>query len=260
MPRIKRYFPVNHDINNDHEIWEMTDTIGERALRIWLELLSIGDRSAGVLPEPSGSFIRVLSARGRCSASTSRRVWEWAVNHSWIVCDPAPRLRNYSEYHIRRGAIKQQDGSHDDSPLPSSHPSEPSYHHKNEEPAAPEPAKPVDSQPQKRELDPRIKAAADPIYRSDPKKFQSLIRWIKQAEKARFEIPAVVLALERFERHADAVRDWWPYLDKLIYKAAADLNRDRHEAEHNRIKRQEKEPLQNLYGIIADVTHAKSIS
>src|SRR5258708_34616907 len=47
MPKIKRWFHVSHDINADPEVWEMTDRLGDRTFRVWMELLSIADRNAG---------------------------------------------------------------------------------------------------------------------------------------------------------------------------------------------------------------------
>ncbi len=32
MPRIKRWFPVSHDINADAEVWAMRKQIGEKKL------------------------------------------------------------------------------------------------------------------------------------------------------------------------------------------------------------------------------------
>lgn len=87
-----------------------------------------------------------------------------------------------------------------------------------------------------RQLAPGIKAVADRIYQSDPKKFARLIVWIKQAQKEGFAEPVVVMALERFEPHRGAIDNWYPYLDKLIYKADQDYNRDYHEAQHDERK------------------------
>jgi len=49
MPRIRRWFPVSQDINSDPEVWIMRESIGEKALSIWLEFLSIADRNEGFL-------------------------------------------------------------------------------------------------------------------------------------------------------------------------------------------------------------------
>ena len=58
MPRRKHYFPVSHDINNDPEVWELTDTFGDWLLFVWLEILSVADRSEGYfMGAPSASAV-----------------------------------------------------------------------------------------------------------------------------------------------------------------------------------------------------------
>jgi hypothetical protein len=65
MPRIKRWFPVNHNINRDPEVWEMRRTIGEKSLSIWMEFLSIADQNEGQVP---GSY----DLSGHCQDGDSR--------------------------------------------------------------------------------------------------------------------------------------------------------------------------------------------
>src|SRR4051794_5006102 len=50
MPRIKRWFPVSHDINRDPEFCELSRRFGATGIRVWLELLSIADRNDGDVP------------------------------------------------------------------------------------------------------------------------------------------------------------------------------------------------------------------
>lgn len=122
VPRIKRWFPVSHDINSDPEVWELTDRFGVTGLRVWLELLSIGDRNDGRLPPMSDSTYRQLSIKCNSTQSRVRLVCDWTQTQSWVVCDPTPRLRNYADYHISRDAKKNGRASPPTSP---SEPSEP---------------------------------------------------------------------------------------------------------------------------------------
>jgi hypothetical protein len=103
MPRITRYFPVSHDINADHEVWEMRDTIGEKSLSIWLELLSIADRNSGDLPPCDKSFSRALAFKCRTKPSLVLQVWYWGCSKHWIEFNPTPRLRSYAKFHKTRG-------------------------------------------------------------------------------------------------------------------------------------------------------------
>lgn len=64
-------------------------------------------------------------------------------------------------------------------------------------------------------LTPDLKAAADPLYRSDPKRFQKLIIWIWQKQKEGHidvDISAVLRALRAREEKHGPVDDWWKYL------------------------------------------------
>src|SRR5690348_6393221 len=99
MPKIKRWFPVNHDVNSDHELWQMTDKLGDRSIRIWLEFLSIADRNEGALPCLSDAFAKAIGFKCHTNATKVRLVWDWAATAMWLVCDPTPRLRNYWKYH-----------------------------------------------------------------------------------------------------------------------------------------------------------------
>ena len=78
MPRIKRWFPVSHDINSDPEIWEMRRLIGEKSLSIWLELLSIGDRNGGELSGCYEELTRSIAGKCQATAKTVSAVFDFA--------------------------------------------------------------------------------------------------------------------------------------------------------------------------------------
>src|SRR4029434_1114890 len=108
MPRIKRWFAVSHDINEDAEVWELTRAHGDRALRVWLEILSIADRNEGVIPGALESVVRALSGKCQAAPRTVRGVVSHAWNHGWLVPSEVPlRVRNYLKYHPSRDTKRE---------------------------------------------------------------------------------------------------------------------------------------------------------
>lgn len=136
MPRIKRWFPVSHDINSDPEVWALTDQFGDRGLRAWLEILSIADRNEGAVSTQREDLVRAFSIKLNSTQDRMRKVLEWFETHSWIVSDPIPRVRNYSDYHKVRGAKQIPHGSQVGSP--PSEPSEPNLPKKSKKTSFPE--------------------------------------------------------------------------------------------------------------------------
>lgn len=102
MPVIVRWFRVSHDINEDPEVWELTRLCGDRALRVWLELLSIADRNGGALPPMSEAFAGCLAGKCQVSRTTVTKVWDHAHVCLWLASDPVPRVRNHLKFHKTR--------------------------------------------------------------------------------------------------------------------------------------------------------------
>lgn len=127
MPRIKRWFHVSHDINSDPEVIELTDKFGLMGLKVWLELLSIGDRNEGRLPELSHSTHRSLSIKCNSTVTRVSLVCDWCVTRSWIICDPLPRIRNWLIYNPSRDAKKSELVSPPNLPILTSLPKEKTY-------------------------------------------------------------------------------------------------------------------------------------
>ena len=127
MPRIKRWFPVNHNINRDPEVWAMRREIGEKSLSIWLEFLSIADQNEGEIPGQYESLIRSVSGTCQAAVRTVTAVYEYALIKVWLKSEPTLHVVKYWNYHKQREPINPLLGS-----LPSE-PSEPSYpsRHKN---------------------------------------------------------------------------------------------------------------------------------
>lgn len=134
MPRIRRWFHVSHDINNDPEVWELTDTFGDWFLRVWLQMLSIGDRNEGYI---KGDVRWIIEGLARLWKSDSRRYstkWrqnrvqmalEWMQNKRWIRMEQdGIYIVNQLKYLSRRVQKKLLRGSTlSSSPLLSSPPS-----------------------------------------------------------------------------------------------------------------------------------------
>ena len=121
MPKIRRWFHVSHDINADPEVWILRRSVGEKALSIWLEILSIADRNDGFLlsPETPESQVSlqyywlVRSVAGRCQSTgrTVSAVCDFAISHLWLVYDPTLRVRNHAKYRVSREDHKIPSGN-----------------------------------------------------------------------------------------------------------------------------------------------------
>jgi len=103
MPRIRRWFHVSHDINSDPEVWELTDRFGERAFRVWVEILSIADRYDGLVPGEIKYLSSTLAAKCKSRSRTVEGIIKYATDKTWIVYDPARRVRNHLKYRPTRG-------------------------------------------------------------------------------------------------------------------------------------------------------------
>ena len=121
MPRIKRWFPVSHDINSDPEIWAMRREIGEKSLSIWLEMLSISDRNESELPGDCQELIRSIAGKCQATIRTVTAVLDFAISRLWLTYHPTLRTTKYWNYHKKREPNKAPIGEPTGSPptLPS---------------------------------------------------------------------------------------------------------------------------------------------
>lgn len=78
-----RYFPMSQEFNSDPEAWELTDSFGDRALRVWIEVLSILDREKNSWKLVSG-WDSVVSRKIRQSPETVRKVINWMLQRGWL--------------------------------------------------------------------------------------------------------------------------------------------------------------------------------
>lgn len=120
MPVPKRYFHCSQEIIADPEMWEFTDTFGDRAIRTWLQILIYLDRSANEW-RLSGDWLAVLSRTVRQSSANLRRQIGWLTAKGWLVvgeqaADGSPLILkspnwlkyNRSQEHKRNGTIPDQ--------------------------------------------------------------------------------------------------------------------------------------------------------
>jgi len=126
MPRIRRWFHVSHDINEDPEVWELTDTFGDWFLRVWLQMLSIGDRNNHWI---KGERRWIESRMSRLWQSNSKRynlewranrvrmAFDWMANKGWIRFDKEGIfIVNQSKYIRSRGDKQIPEGKQTASP------------------------------------------------------------------------------------------------------------------------------------------------
>lgn len=120
MPVPKRYFHCSQEIIADPEMWEFTDTFGDRSIRTWLQILIYLDRSANQW-RLAGDWLAVLSRTVRQSSANLRRQIGWLVEKRWLVvgeqaADGSPLLLkspnwlkyNRTQEHKRNGTIPDQ--------------------------------------------------------------------------------------------------------------------------------------------------------
>jgi hypothetical protein len=123
MPVPKRWCPVSRDINDDPEVWELTDVFGDRSLRILLEVIAIIDRTENDW-RLTGHWVPSLSRKVRQQPSRIQEVIDWMIVKGWLrvgerATDGSPsvlRATNYAKYHRLREPKRNEDGSLSSSP------------------------------------------------------------------------------------------------------------------------------------------------
>jgi len=116
MPRIRRWFHVSHDINSDPEVWELTERFGDRAFRVWVEILSIADRYDGLVPGENKYLSSALAGKCKTKTKTVEGILKYAADKQWLVYDPSRRVRNHLKYRPTRGDKQIPEGKLTTSP------------------------------------------------------------------------------------------------------------------------------------------------
>jgi len=78
---------VSHDINADPEMWELTDRCGDRALRVWLECLSIADRNSGKIGKDGPQLYKVIATKCRLRSNKVATILQLSRNLVWTKLD-----------------------------------------------------------------------------------------------------------------------------------------------------------------------------
>lgn len=93
MPVPKRWHPVSRDLNQDPELWELTTLYGDRALRVWLEILAGADKTSNQI-SLSGLWLASLAQLTRMNLKTVARIILWMLERSWIAVQGDPASAN----------------------------------------------------------------------------------------------------------------------------------------------------------------------
>lgn len=103
MPRIKRWFPVSHDINHSATMRELAREFGLAGWRIWLEILSISDRAGDVVDCTSEGALSRLTSAAETRLRVTSRVIEWLLSRNCIATvdqlNHTTRVVNYWDFH-----------------------------------------------------------------------------------------------------------------------------------------------------------------
>lgn len=80
MPRIKRWFPVSHEINHSGTMRDLMREFGLPGLRVWLEILSIADRAGEHVDCTSKGAISRLTSAAQTKFKTTSEIVLWLHN------------------------------------------------------------------------------------------------------------------------------------------------------------------------------------
>ena len=85
MPTPKRYFHFSRDVNEDNEVWELTERFTDRHFRLLVELLAILDRRDNDLPVTAAVLIG-LAKKVRVTPDSVIRAILWMVtDKKWFI-------------------------------------------------------------------------------------------------------------------------------------------------------------------------------
>lgn len=103
MPRIKRWFPVSHDINHSGTMRDLMREFGLPGLRVWLEVLSIADRAGEWVDCTSKGAISRLTSAAETKNNRTIVVIEFLHIRGCLVehddKNHRSRIAKYWEYH-----------------------------------------------------------------------------------------------------------------------------------------------------------------
>lgn len=102
MSSFKRWLPLSREINDDPEVWELTDQFGDRSLRTWIEVLACLDRTENCW-RLTGQWLAGLSRRTRQKPASIQRQLGWMLAKDWLVAsellaDGSPAVYSSPKY------------------------------------------------------------------------------------------------------------------------------------------------------------------
>jgi hypothetical protein len=284
-----RYFPVDLDINDDGELWELTELYGGGALRVWLEVLSILEKKRNRWKMTEQGW-RSIFNKCHIHSGTGFKIVRKLFETGWImVLKPVSNefqtslksvsnqfqieigSPNYWKYHTRQ--CTQSDFTWEINVSLLTYPNLTfASSHKNaqkrgEDPASPAPsADSFDVQKNGRgnmgrsmNLIPELKRETDRLYESDRVKFKRLAAWVAEGRKHEILETDMAAALRQFWDYR-MVDDWYPYLDSILEKIVRERTVAVFDQEHLRRKAEEARPLQgSVLSLVKSLADAKKV-
>jgi hypothetical protein len=122
MPRIKRWFPVSQDLLDDPEVIKLRRECGDRAVFMWLRMLSWSDRNDGELKGDRTSIAMTFGRdhdpiHPRSNVDWGLKCLRLMEDQGWITVESSRVLiRNHAKYHNTRDVNKTPLGIQTTSP------------------------------------------------------------------------------------------------------------------------------------------------
>ena len=226
-----RHFPVSQEINSDPQVWELTDTFGDRAIRTWLEILAILDREKNKWKLVDG-WETVISRKVRQSPATVSRIVGWMLANGWLIAGQllangqpevlsAPKFAKFhklrSENRLPPNLAEPNLTEPKMKPAPTAGVDNSKIRKQNGKGGDANQRQPAEATVGVTEHEP-WRPVADRIFNSDKKKYLRLIVWIKAQYAAGSPGVVITEVLEKFEPHGKDIIDWYPYLTKMATK------------------------------------------
>jgi hypothetical protein len=131
MPRVKRWYPVSQDLLDDPEVIKLRRECGDRAVFMWLRMLSWSDRNDGELKGDRTSIAMTFGRdhdpiHPRSNVDWGLKCLRLMEDQGWITVESSRVLiRNHAKYHNTRDANKTLLGIQTTSPPNLSEPNHP---------------------------------------------------------------------------------------------------------------------------------------
>ena len=252
MPRRKQWFPVSLELNDDPEVWDLTDSYGDRALRVLLEYYRILDKTENRFRDKPEYWLGIFR-KCRVHPTNGWKIRDQLVTNGWLaICQGDstgfPQFcgsPNYWKYH----GTPEPEGIVWVSPPNLTKPNRirVSSYKNTQRPASP--VLDVKNSEEKRSeekhmasmnLISELKKETDRLYYSDPVKFKKLGKWVAQGRKNNFRETDMAAALREFWDYR-VIDDWYEYCDSILDRIVKDRNARESTQEHEKHKEEIRE-------------------